>query len=80
MRSTYRGYDINVERARCLGGWDLIYYQIVRKSDGWFALDAFTDSDETVREVMRSMKIRIDNEHNEEDPWGERAEAEEWGR
>lgn len=69
----YRGYEIIVKREKCLGGWPLLYYTIVRNSDGWLAVDAFQDSAETVRDMVKYMKERVDNELAEADPWGEKA-------
>jgi len=71
----YRGYEINVTRERSLGGDMLLYYQVVRNSDGWFALDSFEDSDHTVRELVGHMKARIDAELEEDDPWGYAADG-----
>lgn len=74
--ANYRGYEINVTREKCLGGWALLYYSIFRVSDGWLALDSFEDSGHTVRELVGHMKARIDAELAEDDPWMEAADAE----
>lgn len=72
MKSRYRGYEINVTREQCLGGWDLLYYSVFRAKDGWCALDSFSDSDHTVREMIGHLKERIDAELLEDDPWMEK--------
>lgn len=71
--SHYRGHKIEVRREECLAGYDLIYFTIIRDSDGYLCEDSFTESDETVSEVMQVMKIRINNELAEKDPWLEKA-------
>lgn len=73
MKTLYRGYEITVTREECLGGWSMLYWHIVRQSDGWFAEDTFTDTDESVAEFMCQLKQRVDNELAEDDPWMERA-------
>jgi hypothetical protein len=78
MRTTYRGYEIKVTREKCLGGWSMLYYYVMRLEDGWFAVDSFEDSAETVRGMIGHMKNRIDNELAEDDPWMERADRERY--
>lgn len=74
MKATYRGYEISVTREKCLGGWSMIYYSIVRSEDGYVPVESFEDSGHTVREVVGHMKERIDNELAEDDPWMESEE------
>jgi len=76
MEAEYKGYKIEVWRDKCLGGWDLLYYVITRLSDGYMPVDSFEDSAETVRDKIKQLKERIDNEHKEDDPWMEKAESE----
>lgn len=71
MTATYRGYEISVKREKCLSGWQMLYFSVMRLSDGWFCMDSFEDSAETVRGKMKQMKRRIDNEHTTDDPWCE---------
>lgn len=71
MRVEYRGYDIEVKREKSLGGNVLLYFSIYRKSDGYECLCDFEDSDETVRDKVKQLKERIDNEHLEINPWNE---------
>lgn len=75
MRVIYRDHEITVTRELCLGGWDMLYWSVFRKSDGFCCEDSFVDCGETVREFVRQIKTRVDNELAEEDPWGERARA-----
>jgi hypothetical protein len=74
MKAHHRGYEINVTREKCLGGWSMLYYSILRESDGWVVVESFEDSGHTVRELVRYMKERIDAELAEDDPWMEQTE------
>jgi hypothetical protein len=57
----YKGFEIEVTREKCLGGWYMLYYYILRKSDGWFLADGFWDSDDTVKEGIKSCKSIIED-------------------
>lgn len=69
MKARYKGYEIEVTRQRCLGGWSMLYFSIFRESDGLECLTNFADCSETVREMIGVLKERIDNEHATDDPW-----------
>ncbi len=79
MKKVYKGYEIEVKREMCLGGWSQLYFTIYRIADGQEMECSFEDSAETVREKVKHMVARIDNEHAEDDPWGEKAEAARYG-
>lgn len=32
--ASYKGFEIEVKRERCLGGWDMVYFSVSRNSDG----------------------------------------------
>lgn len=74
MISHHRGYEIDVWREKCLGGWLMLYYTVVREEDGWFALDGFEDSAETVRDKIKQFKDRVDVELESDDPWDQKLE------
>lgn len=71
MIAKHRGYTIEVRREECLGGWPMLYTTIIRDSDQYIAAEFPEDSGEKVRDQIRYMKERIDNELAEEDPWDE---------
>ena len=71
MKKTYRGHEIIVKRERCLGGWDQLYYTIVRIADGYICADSFTEDTSPVPTYMKYMKERVDAELLEQDPWCE---------
>jgi hypothetical protein len=60
MKINYRGYEINVKRESCLGGWGLLYYSVFRECDGLYVVDSFEDSEESMQDMMKSMKYRVD--------------------
>lgn len=72
MKSVYKGYEITVTKEICMGGWSMLYYSIFRLSDGYECLSSCEDSAETVKDMVKYMKERIDNEHSTDDPWGEK--------
>lgn len=76
MKASYRGFEIDVHREKCLAGYELTYFSIYRTSDGFECVCDFTTGSDSVREIVRSMKTRIDNELNEADPWCEMESAE----
>lgn len=64
----YRGFTIHLERQPSLGGWSAWYYTVVRKRDGWYALDDLTESNDTRARMLKMLRARIDAE----------LEAKEW--
>jgi hypothetical protein len=60
MKCNYRGYDIDVRREECLGGWDMTYFNVFRSSDGLQIICDFTEGNDPVREIMKDMKSRVD--------------------
>jgi hypothetical protein len=61
MKTTYRGFEIEVTREKCLAGYSLVYYSIFRKSDGLEIYSGFYDTEDTVREVIKDMKSTVDD-------------------
>jgi hypothetical protein len=78
MKIFYRGYELRAEREKCLGGWPLLYYSIMRESDGHFFVDSFEDSAVKVRDKIKQPRERVDAEHAEDDPWCEAADEAEF--
>lgn len=58
MKVSYKGYEIEVNRDKCLGGYEMIYYSIFRESDGLEVVSDFTESD-TVWKVVAKMRMRV---------------------
>jgi len=60
MKTMYRGYEIDVTREKCLGGWNQLYFSVYRVSDGLEVIADFSESEDTVREMTGYMKERVD--------------------
>lgn len=60
MVVTYRGFEVHVTRAKSRAGYKLIYFHVVRESDGFMLEDSYSDSADTVRTWVRMMKSRVD--------------------
>jgi hypothetical protein len=71
MRTKYKGYEINVWRERCSGGWTQLYYTIFGIENRREYLCNFEDSTETQRSMTAILKGRIDAELADAMPWGE---------
>lgn len=78
MKAIHRGHEITVTRSDCMAGYSMLYYGIIRLSDGWECTSGYTEDASTVRQYVGYMKERVDAELEDEDPWGEKANA--WGR
>jgi hypothetical protein len=75
MVSYYKGYTLEVNREKCMAGYNLLYYNITRDSDGYMPVDSFEDSNEKVRDKLKQLIQRINNEHLEDDPWCEKEDS-----
>lgn len=73
MKVSYRGFNIEVKRERCMAGYALTYFSVERQSDGWFMVDEFADTADSVRDMVGYMKQRVDGYHT--NPAGECAPA-----
>jgi hypothetical protein len=61
MKLDYKGFEISVKREESLAGYDLLYLYIMDKSDGFFVIDSFEDSAETIKEKIKDMKAIVDD-------------------
>lgn len=69
MKVEYKGYEIDVTREKCMGGWEMLYYSVFTL-DGHECLSNFEDSGETVRDKIGQLKELIDEEIASGDPFG----------
>ena len=69
MKISYRGHEINVYREKCMAGYKLLYYSIFRESDGFECTSGYSDCDDTVRDMIKMFKQRVDEELKEKKPW-----------
>lgn len=44
-----------------MAGYPLVYFSIFRISDGWEFANGFYDTADTVREVIKDMKVQVDD-------------------
>jgi hypothetical protein len=65
VKLSYCGHEIEVRRERCLAGYDLTYFSIVRESDGFVVEDSFTEGEDAVSEMMEHLIRRVDDEIRE---------------
>ena len=71
MKVVYRGHEIDCHREVCLGGWSMLYFYVLRLSDGWFMEDSFSDSSDKPQTIIKFLKERVDGyilDPAEEDP------------
>lgn len=63
----YKGFEININRERSLGG-DIYWYYHIIDSDGLFIVDSFTCSDDSYETMLEDMKFIVDDyiEHPED--------------
>jgi hypothetical protein len=61
MKRNYKGFEINVRREKCLGGWPMLYFDIFRLSDGWHFVGNFEDSRETVKDKIKQCREMVDD-------------------
>ena len=71
MIARYRDYTINVQREE---GW--LCVAVLRDFDEYICVENYyPDCSDTVREMVKYMKERVDAELSEDDPWGHAEEC-----
>lgn len=59
MKTTYRGCEIEVTRNKCLGGWDMLFFDVF---DGDYEVTSgYSESSDTVREFIKGLKEVVDD-------------------
>ena len=74
MKTVYRGHEIEVRRAQCMGGWAQLYVSVFRLRDGHECTSFHTEDDSTEQAYVGYMRDRVDAELESDDPWGERGQ------
>lgn len=69
MKVNYKGFEINVKREKSLGGWNMLYYYVMKKDSGFMLIDNFSDSDETVRDQIKYLKEAVDRYLENPENW-----------
>lgn len=72
MKVNYMGHRITVERDRCRGGWELLYWSIARLDDATLLANGQAQTENTIPEQIEALKERITDELATDDPWGEK--------
>lgn len=60
IRTSYRGFDIEVSRERAMGGWENLYYSVFRERDGRCMEESFTEGEDSEEDFVGYMKERVD--------------------
>ena len=58
---SYKGFEIEAKREEALGGWENLYYYIMRESDEWFLEDSFTTGEDPADEFVDGLKDVVDD-------------------
>lgn len=61
MKTSYRGFEIEAKRERCLAGYSLLYYSIFRESDGWEMYSGYSEGGDTVHSMVGYLKKWVDD-------------------
>lgn len=61
MKVSYRGFEIEAKREKCLAGYSLLYFSIFRESDGWELLSDYSEGDDTVHAAVGYLKETVDD-------------------
>jgi len=61
MKVSYRGFEIEAKREKCLAGYALLYYSIFRESDGWELDSSYSEGNDTVRDMVGYLKEQVDD-------------------
>lgn len=61
MKTKYKGFEIDIRREQALGGWDNIYYSVMRESDGWFLCDSFSTGEDKLKDFANDLKNVVDD-------------------
>lgn len=56
----YKRHRIRVYRAEALGGWDHIYYYVMRVRDKYIPVDSFTSGEENLSDEIEALKKIVD--------------------
>lgn len=71
MKESYRGFEISAKREMALGGWENLYYYVLRESDNYFVIDNFTEGDESEEWYVGYLKGKVDEMIANPQAWAE---------
>lgn len=61
MKAQYKGFDIDVNRQKSVGGYTMLYYSVFRKDDLWELTSGCSEFEDNIKEVMKDMKKLVDD-------------------
>ncbi len=61
MKVHYRGFEIEARRETSLGGWEQLYFTVMRLADGWYLEDSFTEGTDPVEQMVTVLQGRVDD-------------------
>lgn len=67
----YRGHEVRASREMSLGGDMLLYYSVIRESDGYICIEAFEGGDDTEHNMVAMLCKDVDAALATSDPWDE---------
>lgn len=70
MRVDYRGFEIEANREKSMGGWSNIYYTVMRKEDGWFLEDSFYGGEDRIGSFVEDLKVLVDDYYENPEEYG----------
>jgi hypothetical protein len=60
MKLEYKGFDIEVNKEKSVGGDEFLYYSAFRKNDDWELTSGSVAASNSVREWVNDMKKLVD--------------------
>lgn len=61
MKLNYRGFELDAHREKSMGGDMLLYYSILRLSDGYEVTSSFMYGNDKIRDFMKELKVYVDD-------------------
>lgn len=75
MKVEYRGHEIEVTREYPIFGRDkILFYSVFRKEDGYECTSGFSEGRDSIRDMVKYLKQRVNAELLDANPWGEKEE------
>lgn len=59
IKVLYRGFEIEVRREAAMGGWENLYFSVVRQDDGRIMTDSFTEGSDDEHDFLAYIKKRV---------------------
>ena len=70
MKINYKGFEIKVWQEESLGGWDNLYYYVMRIEDGYMLDEGFSEGKDKLKDFCNDLKQLVD-EYLEHPSWYE---------